>query len=409
MLKEEIGIYQDPKNRKTTIVIYNMKQKTRDTLAKLLLADLQVEVETISGLTEVPHDNPILTPEIDGMTPVTVNKLSENSVLEDIITSPSAYSEDALSNIAAKYIPEPELPPLDYYEPQIVSTPIVSEPTIDIPDSNISENKTLETEAVETVKSKNTTSNSEPESALPEVIKKDTLSEATNSPVEEPLPETKDIYPTKIHEKLVPEEMMKPEQIPSDFIQPEENTDNVPVFVPIPENEQESHVDMAKPQFSDVPDDYMDHYNTQETETNVYEDIPTLNAREQVANLWNHFDENAPGLLLREFISIWESGSQEEKIAAAEEVSRLLTLVAQTRRKIQALLWDFQTFEPFTKALMSVIRQKGNGDGLIINTPEYASAIVTTLSNLSDEELMIVAIGAAKNMLSLLTPLFVIN
>ena len=97
-----------------------------------------------------------------------------------------------------------------------------------------------------------------------------------------------------------------------------------------------------------------------------------------------------------------------------EEISRIprgsgntkVELVAVNRRRIQSLFWEFQHCEPFTKALMSAIRQKGMGDGLLVGSQEYMGAIVGTLNILSDEELMVLAKGAAKNMLEALNPMF---
>ncbi len=54
-LKEEIRLFQDAKDNKTTIIIWNMSDKTKKKLAELLLGDLQC-VETVEGVESTKPD-----------------------------------------------------------------------------------------------------------------------------------------------------------------------------------------------------------------------------------------------------------------------------------------------------------------------------------------------------------------
>lgn len=68
MLKEEISIFQDPKNNKTTIVIRNMKKSTRDAIGRLLLGDLKAE--EVTGLEEIRKEAPDMNTDVSNMEPV---------------------------------------------------------------------------------------------------------------------------------------------------------------------------------------------------------------------------------------------------------------------------------------------------------------------------------------------------
>lgn len=68
MLKEEISMFQDAKNNKTTIVIRNMKKSTRDAIGKLLLGDLKAE--EITGLEEIRKEDPVMNSDVNEMEPV---------------------------------------------------------------------------------------------------------------------------------------------------------------------------------------------------------------------------------------------------------------------------------------------------------------------------------------------------
>lgn len=68
MLKEEISMFQDAKNNKTTIVIRNMKKSTRDAIGKLLLGDLKAE--EITGLEEIRKEDPVMSSDVSEMEPV---------------------------------------------------------------------------------------------------------------------------------------------------------------------------------------------------------------------------------------------------------------------------------------------------------------------------------------------------
>ena len=54
-IKEDIRIFQDTKNNKTTVVIWNMSETTKQKLAQLLLGDLK-SVEQIEGITSTEPD-----------------------------------------------------------------------------------------------------------------------------------------------------------------------------------------------------------------------------------------------------------------------------------------------------------------------------------------------------------------
>ena len=54
-IKEEIRLFQDAKENKTTIIIWNMSEQTKKKLAELLLNDLQT-VETVTGVESTQPD-----------------------------------------------------------------------------------------------------------------------------------------------------------------------------------------------------------------------------------------------------------------------------------------------------------------------------------------------------------------
>ncbi len=68
-IKEDIRIFQDAKNNKTTIVIWNMSEATKLKLAQLLLGDLK-SVEQIEGITSTEPDMSAEVQSVDNMTQI---------------------------------------------------------------------------------------------------------------------------------------------------------------------------------------------------------------------------------------------------------------------------------------------------------------------------------------------------
>lgn len=413
MLKEKIGIYQDSTNNKTTIVIYNMSKKTREQIATLLLGDLKT-VETVSGLTEVPHEDTYMNPDITGMEPV------------------------VLQQPAAPVIKTPSTTPSIQEKINVSATEDLSIPTTEPTPAPTLENATSQTEVKEEIpaekKPKRGRPRKNPVTEVPIEERKE-AAEASTTPVDfstainPPVTEGSEIPA----QDIVQEDSMEADSsIQSDLAAapavettddsaPEATTSPVSSVDPEPQipnfdiettGVQEENAVIG--QYAEMPEDMIAHDIEDKTEepsyqTNVYEDPTPSKASETVKALWQSYNENTPVVLLRDFLYFWTNGNQEEKVTAATEAAKLLELVAENRRKIQSLFWEMQACAPFTKALMSAIRQKGYGDGLTVESQEYMGAIVNTLNILSDEELVVLAKGAGKNMMEVLDPMFTIN
>lgn len=69
-LKQDIRIFQDAKDNKTTIVIWNMSAKTKQKLAELLLGDVQA-IETVAGVKNTSPDFGDDVPETANMQDIT--------------------------------------------------------------------------------------------------------------------------------------------------------------------------------------------------------------------------------------------------------------------------------------------------------------------------------------------------
>ena len=220
MLKEEIGIYQDKKNDKTTIVIRHMSYKTREALAKYLLGDLSA-VEEVTGLEEVGHDMSHVAPETNGMEPV--------------VNAADVYS-DTIS------------------QPQTAVTSVSDE---------------------------------------------------------------------------------------------------------------------------------------------------ELNAcASYMQTLWQEYNELQPDPLMEKFVNLTFHGSSAaEKYAASIECGNLLKLVSKNRRVFQRVFWGLKDLPVFSEVMMKLLRQKGAGDGLAIQTDDYNKCVYNVLSVGSDEELVALAEGCAKHLI----------
>lgn len=413
MLKEKIGIYQDPTNNKTTIVIYNMSKKTREQIATLLLGDLKT-VETVSGLTEVPHEDAYMNPDITGMEPVVLQQQAAPAV-EMPPVAQSIHEEADTPTVEDTSVPMTEQTSAPTREDMIPQAETKEEAPVEKKAKRGRPRKNQTVEAP-TAKAQETAENvptpvdfstainppvvEEPETLTQDTAQADpmeTESSAQEVPVETPSVETVE---TNIPETVVPSAAsVDPEpQIPNFDIE----TTGV--------QEENAVID----QYAEMPEDMIAH-DTESTpeepsyQTNVYEDPVPSKASETVKALWQSYNENTPAVLLNDFLYFWNNGNQEEKVTAATEAAKLLELVAENRRKIQSLFWEMQACAPFTKALMSAIRQKGYGDGLAVESQEYMGAIVSTLNILSDEELVVLAKGAGKNLMEVLDPMFTIN
>ncbi|MBQ6857737.1 MAG: hypothetical protein IJO13_11630 [Lachnospiraceae bacterium] len=400
-LKEQIGIYQDSANKKTTIVIYNMTQKTRDKIATLLLGDLKV-VEEITGLKEVSRDDSCISPDLTGMTPVEVKSNTRPEI-------PEMPAEKEISNEPADIPVSTESYGQEDTESQRISSVVEDHDTASAqepekkkrgrPRKDKSSNQVAESESNQEI------------SPIPTVepVSETEFSSAVNPPMEtETMAE---IQPdvTVSENPEVTEPVKEEENLSNTEDKPAEISDPcIPVFTQtdVSDFQDDSLTENALiTDYPEMPEDMLAAQN-EACSSNVYEDASVENAGAKVRELWQSYDENHPAALLYQLVDYWQNGVQDEKVAAAMETDKLMELVAVNRRRIQSLFWEFQHCEPFTKALMSAIRQKGMGDGLLVGSQEYMGAIVGTLNILSDEELMVLAKGAAKNMLEALNPMF---
>lgn len=416
MLKEKIGIYQDSTNNKTTIVIYNMSKKTREQIATLLLGDLKV-VETVSGLTEVPHEDAYMNPDITGMEPV-------------VLQQPAAPTAPVAEMPSAEQTIQEEM--------NVSAAENLSIPATEQTPAPVPENTTPQTEVKAEIpvekKAKRGRPRKNPVAEAPTEEKQETaetvaapvdFSTAINPPVTEesevPVQDTVQENHMEAEQPIQENLTTEPAVETTETNIPETATSSVSSIDPEPQipNFDIETTDLQEEnavigQYAEMPEDMIAHDMEDASEepsyqTNVYEDPAPSKASETVKVLWQSYNENTPVVLLRDFLYFWTNGNQEEKVTAAAEAAKLLELVAENRRKIQSLFWEMQACAPFTKALMSAIRQKGYGDGLTVESQEYMGAIVNTLNILSDEELMVLAKGAGKNMMEVLDPMFTIN
>lgn len=68
-LRQDIRIFQDAQDNKTTIVCWNLSKQTKEKLFQILLEDVQT-VETITGVTNTPPDLSNEVKNTASMTPV---------------------------------------------------------------------------------------------------------------------------------------------------------------------------------------------------------------------------------------------------------------------------------------------------------------------------------------------------